>query len=734
MATADLQPRRVRRCLAPTVGTALLALLMAAPAGHASTGSQRISANVRLGNDTAAARGRDLPGLAVDPDDPSHVVAVDEDFLGGNCDFHTSFDGGRTWTSGHLRAPEGFQQPPCQIFDSGGYAHLDQSVAFGSGQNVYTTFSSIRGVEGDSVLVARSSDGGRTFGVGVVAIQGGPVDQPVYTRPKLGVDPSDGGDRVLVEAWGSFAKDGGGLGYQVLTAASKDFGATWAPPVQASMPNEIAREITQPVAGRDGTFYLAWKRRGGAQDQIAFGVSKDHGQTWLQAVVGGPTALHKGLNQPRLAISPAGTLFVTYQSTDAGDKDVFLVRSTDGGLTWSTPLRVNDDPTANGVGQRLPQIAALPDGEVAVVWYDDRAVPVKQLGRMEDVYTAVTSGQGSRVLPNRRVTDRSINLDVGLDPRINFQSFYSPAVAALGRSKILLGWRDSREGDFDDATQDTYLATLDWVGPASAPASSLPPTDPRSFAVRASRLAYPGGAEADGNSSATAVVVVSEKDPAAALAAGVLARAHLGAVLLAPAGGLPGPAAAEVRRLRPTKAYVVGSTTALSAAVVTGLKQAGVPAAGITRIPGSGAGLAAAVAGSMDARSSSDKSAHTPAFASALVVNPASPTAAAVAAYAAALHKLPKPARYASTAADAAGASRAFTSAAVRAGVPSNVVYVVDSAQAMQAALSGSAVARRGGLLLLVPHADVAATQRTLSGLGLGTRVDRILVLARPAG
>ncbi|MFN2522010.1 MAG: hypothetical protein ABR614_01660 [Mycobacteriales bacterium] len=178
----------------------------------------------------------------------------------------------------------------------------------------------------------------------------------------------------------------------------------------------------------------------------------------------------------------------------------------------------------------------------------------------------------------------------------------------------------------------------------------------------------------------------------------------------------------------------------------------------------------------MDSRSSSDKTAHTPAFASALVVNPASPTAASTAAYAAALHlpvlftgrdslpaatakalssldisntivvgsssvvgtavvqKLPKPARYASTAADAAGASRAFTSAAVRAGVPSNVVYVVDSAQAMQAALSGSAVARRGGLLLLVPHADVAATQRTLSGLGLGTRVDRILVLARPAG
>ncbi|MFN2522011.1 MAG: hypothetical protein ABR614_01665 [Mycobacteriales bacterium] len=75
----------------------------------------------------------------------------------------------------------------------------------------------------------------------------------------------------------------------------------------------------------------------------------------------------------------------------------------------------------------------------------------------------------------------------------------------------------------------------------------------------------------------------------------------------------------------------------------------------------------------------------------------------------------------------------AAASAAVRAGVPSNVVYVVDSSQAMQAALAGPAVARLGGLLVRLPHADVVATQRLLSGLGLGARVDRILVLARPS-
>ena len=93
---------------------------------------------------------------------------IDEDFLAGQCDHHASFDGGRTWESGHLTVPSGFADPPCRTFGSGGYAHFNKSVVFGSGQNVYTTFASHRreqqrpesnvvAGEGDSVIVNRST-------------------------------------------------------------------------------------------------------------------------------------------------------------------------------------------------------------------------------------------------------------------------------------------------------------------------------------------------------------------------------------------------------------------------------------------------------------------------------------------------------------------------------------------------------------------------------------------------
>ena len=86
------------------------------------------------------------PRLRRNPADPRHVVMITEEFITGQCDFHTSFDGGRTWANeGHLTVPTDFADPPCLTYDSGGYAHFNKSVVWGTGQNVYTTFASHRG-------------------------------------------------------------------------------------------------------------------------------------------------------------------------------------------------------------------------------------------------------------------------------------------------------------------------------------------------------------------------------------------------------------------------------------------------------------------------------------------------------------------------------------------------------------------------------------------------------------
>ncbi|MEZ5146518.1 MAG: sialidase family protein [Bacteroidales bacterium] len=49
-----------------------------------------------------------------------------------------------------------------------------------------------------------------------------------------------------------------------------------------------------------------------------------------------------------------GTIYINWsdQSNGEDDTDVWVVKSTDGGDTWSEPMRVNDDPP--GKQQFLP--------------------------------------------------------------------------------------------------------------------------------------------------------------------------------------------------------------------------------------------------------------------------------------------------------------------------------------------------------------------------------------------
>ena len=60
-------------------------------------------------------------------------------------------------------------------------------------------------------------------------------------------------------------------------------------------------------------------------------------------------------------IAPAGT-----------DPDILLYRSSNGGVNWSTGVRVNQDPLNNGKFQWFPAIRVDETGGVNIVYYDDR--------------------------------------------------------------------------------------------------------------------------------------------------------------------------------------------------------------------------------------------------------------------------------------------------------------------------------------------------------------------------
>jgi flagellar hook capping protein FlgD len=74
----------------------------------------------------------------------------------------------------------------------------------------------------------------------------------------------------------------------------------------------------------------------------------------------------------RSASPRSGWVYALASVATHGDPmDVHFVRSTDGGQTWSVPVRVNDDPAHDAL-QWFGTMSVSPDGRIDVIWNDTR--------------------------------------------------------------------------------------------------------------------------------------------------------------------------------------------------------------------------------------------------------------------------------------------------------------------------------------------------------------------------
>jgi hypothetical protein len=129
-------------------------------------------------------------------------------------------------------------------------------------------------------------------------------------------------------------------------------------------------------------------------DQHGFGAlrSTDAGQTWSRVIEiaddesvavrdpddGDPVRASPELPEVATNLNQPGAVYAVWADgrfSGGVRSEILFTKSTDGGLTWSTPIRINQTPaTANPLnGQAfLPSIAVSADGTIAVVSYDFR--------------------------------------------------------------------------------------------------------------------------------------------------------------------------------------------------------------------------------------------------------------------------------------------------------------------------------------------------------------------------
>mgnify|MGYP005839787223 CR=1 FL=1 len=121
--------------------------------------------------------------------------------------------------------------------------------------------------------------------------------------------------------------------------------------------------------------------------------------------------------------------------------DVMFSRSTDGGITWNAPVRLNDD-SSNSNWQWFGTMSVGPTGRIDVVWLDTRDNPGTVLSSL--YYTCSTDG-GVTWSPNQRLSE-SFNPHLGW-PQQNKMGDYFHMISDSGGA--YLAWAATFNGEED---------------------------------------------------------------------------------------------------------------------------------------------------------------------------------------------------------------------------------------------------------------------------------------------
>jgi hypothetical protein len=178
---------------------------------------------------------------------------------------------------------------------------------------------------------------------------------------------------------------------EVDLSKSTDRGQTFSAPVRITPPNSVGPATTYiyPSVDTAGTLFASVasfpSSSGATAAELWVARSTDDGKTFTWFDTGqksrgtpGPdlpnTTFRDGILENFVA-SPTypGHLYLTYEDWDGTQMDIKFTQSTNGGMTWSAPVVVNDASNSATTDQFQPSVAAGPGGAVAVAFYDRRA-------------------------------------------------------------------------------------------------------------------------------------------------------------------------------------------------------------------------------------------------------------------------------------------------------------------------------------------------------------------------
>jgi len=375
--------------------------------------------DITVNQDTAAAPQNET-SIAVDPNNANRVVGGANDYVsrtwactisGTPCSAlgeaasgaYFSNDGGSTWccTSTdpqHLGTIiPGINKLTGGQYDAGG----DPSVAFDSkGHVYYAGLGFDRTSPPNTVAVNKGTfSGGNLSWSQPTFINQTTSPSTLNDKEWIAVDSRTGSpfqDRIYV-TWTRFLfnpQNGSYIQSPIAFASSSDGGATFTTPKLISG-NVLYGQGSRPVVGPNGTLYVFWSgsTRLASLNSTYMVKSSDGGATWSK-----PLAIADVINShllkdtifrnnsyPAAAAAPNGDLYATWTTQTATGSTAVYSKSTDGGATWSAPALVCAAATRTPIGYPVSQ----PSGGTL-----NAPSPA---GAVEDIFPAAGVGPNGRV-------------------------------------------------------------------------------------------------------------------------------------------------------------------------------------------------------------------------------------------------------------------------------------------------------------------------------------------------
>ncbi|MGQ9818376.1 MAG: T9SS type A sorting domain-containing protein [Candidatus Kapaibacteriales bacterium] len=426
------------------------------PAEMFSKGPEKILTNsgIPIINIVNSSGGQSETFITYNPLNPNNIIASANDLrynsmsAGYRMAAYYSTDGGKTWSIS-------LTPPNKDVFiptpSTGGLTNVDPGLAFDSKGHLYysyifTQVSDQGGIKDGGVFVNKSTDGGKTWSdpIPVVISVGGGINQDAHDKPFIACDANANSpfkDRVYVTWYMISPTLGGTIGF----AYSSD-GEEFSPATR--IPGSVSNGGVQspmPIVASDGTLFVLWENKQGIYTNVMVQKSTNGGASWVWTspkvaqtvrtigeVVNRRYALPQKSNM-RVSSSPYVTLgsnsnniYIVQAGRDEnGRYRIYFAKSTNGGESWSSKIRVDDNPYGNDMF--FPAITYdSKTGILMIVYYSSQLDPQN---KVVDLFAAV-SFDGGNSWKNIRITPQSWYLD------------HTNAVIDAGGSELGRYWGD----------------------------------------------------------------------------------------------------------------------------------------------------------------------------------------------------------------------------------------------------------------------------------------------------